>query len=452
MAGLSFNVSTRATDPPTAFEISESVPSELRQESAAEYQPEVLKNQEPSRAFTVRSGHLVLQDWKSAGQFRGYLHINDAPFTIPPQLFIVSSSGERDTLESLPTDQWPQIRIVLSRTASGDPSVESFQLRPSDNTVEAEILYTRVLYTLSEYGTCFLASEVTSDNQAVGVGFYNQPFSDETSRWLLHRAKIARKLKFLENLYNISFTLPEDITSNQVRRLETVFRGITEGEFSMRAKDVAVLVRAADVNLSEPPFSGMGSYIHYLNTQEEVMGHPQLLDVGPVYFLLNNAVVANQMVLPQLCKGMDQHVRFEVLDYQLTYRFERYLDPQRHKRLLRRLNQFHSELLNNEPEELADTLTEWLMADVPPQQASEIAVGWLEYKNFRDRFSPQAPVLDEERGVWRVPIYLVFTSGKGGPVGELLIDLKTGMVVEELSAELMRNEGHSLAENVLRVG
>ena len=355
-------------------------------------------------------------------------------------------------IESHPTGAWPQILIVLSRSSNAKPTVEKFLLQPSRNTVEAELVYTRVLYTLSDFGFCLLASEVTSDDGVIGIPFSFQTFDDEDMRGIFHRAKLARKLRFIESLYNVRFTLPENITPEHVRRIETLFRGITEGEFVSRGKAITVLVKAADINVSEPPFTGVGSYTQLLGSEEAVLDHPQLFDVGPVSVSLKRAVVANQIVLAPLRAGQDQVVRFEVLDNLITYRYQRYMSRDSRKRARRRLDQFYSQLEREEPAEMAATLTELLMSDVMPAEAVEIAVGWLEYHNIPDRFSPQEPVLDGERACWRVPVHLVYASGKGAPVGELLIDLKTGSIVEEPSSEVMYQEGLALAESILRVG
>jgi hypothetical protein len=394
----------------------------------------------------------VLQDWVEGGRFRGYLSISDDASDFPAQPFVITSRGAKVLIESRPEGAWPQILIVLSLSSYATPVVEKFLLRPSGNTVEAEILYTRALYTLSKSGSCFLASEVTPDNRIVGMGFSFEPFEDQVMWNLIHRAKLARKLGFIESTFHLRFTLPDQIVPEQVRRVETLFRGITEGTFVMRGKDITLLVRAAEVNLSEPPFSGVGPYEQFVGAEESLLDDPRLLGVGPVYFSLNRAVVANQSVLAALGEGRDQMVRFEVLDNLITYRFEKYAGRDRHKRAKQRLDQFYARLEREEPPELAATLKEPLMSDVVPGEATEIAVGWLEAHDLPDRFSPQEPVLDVERGGWRVPIYLVYAGGEGVPVGELLIDLKTSSIIEEPSPEAMYREGRALAEKILRVG
>jgi hypothetical protein len=394
----------------------------------------------------------VLQGWIQSGGFYGVLHISDAHFGFPPQKFTVSSQGTKVRIESHPTDSWPQVLIVLSRIVYAKPIVDQFLMRPSGNTVEADLLYTRVLYTLGEIGSCFLASGVTPDNKVLGMGFGFEGLIEEEMKVVLHRARLARKLRFIENMFRVKFTQPEDVTAEQVRRIETLFRGITEGEFTIRGRAITVPVSTTEINPSSPPFSGIGPYRHYLGAGEVVLDYPKLLDIGPTYFMLDTAMVASQRVLTPPRDGKNALIRFEVLDNRITYRFEKYAKREGHKRAQLKLNQFYSQLLQEESPGMADTLLEPMIEDVPSKEATEIAVGWLEINDFHDRFSPQEPILDEERGRWRVPVYVVYAGGEGAPVGELQIDLKTGSIVDEPSAEAMYHEGMAKAENILRVG
>jgi hypothetical protein len=393
----------------------------------------------------------VLRSWQHEGEFEGLLLIPDAPFGFPPQRFTVSSTGMTLTPESHPTDAWPQILIDLKYSADTTPTVERFMLRPSGNTVEAEIMYTRVLLTLGETGSCFLVSEITPDNQVIGISFSFQPFSVEVAQSILYRGKIARKLRFLESVFNLQLTLPENITPDHVQYLETIFRGLTEGQFVSRGTGIRIFLRAADIDLSKPPFSEVGTFEHYSGAEQALLYPQRVLDVGPYYLILKNAVVANRMELTPLREGKDSWVRFEVLDGQIGYRYERYTRPDAHRRVQQKLRRFHSRLISGESPSLADAVFDPLISNVLSDEAFRIAAGWLEYNSLPDRFSPQDPILDEERACWRVPIHLVYANGQGAPVGELRIDLKTGEIVEEPGLETLNQKAQALAEKIFRV-
>src|SRR6266404_4491226 len=86
-----------------------------------------------SNGFGVRAASKVLRAWVQAKRFEGVLIIPDAPFVFPPQQFTVSSKDGTHTIESHPTDAWPQIHIELSHSPKGEPTVRRVQLRPSGN-------------------------------------------------------------------------------------------------------------------------------------------------------------------------------------------------------------------------------------------------------------------------------------------------------------------------------
>jgi hypothetical protein len=409
-----------------------------------------------SNGFGVLAASEVLKAWVQEGRFDGLLMIPGAPFVFPPQSFTVSSKGGRIIVESHPTDAWPQILIELSPSSQGTPTVQRVQFRPSGNTVESEILYTRVHYTVSKLGSYLLASGITSDDEVVGISFNCQPLTHEQKSSILYRAKIARKLKFIERTFNLSEALPEDITPQHVQYIEAIFRGLTEGEFTTRGNAVTVFLRAADIDLDAPPFSEVGPFEYCLGNEQALLFQQhapyKVLDVGRYFLKLQRALLANMTLLSRLRGGQDAWIRFEALDSQITYRYERYSRPERHRLVQKKLERFHHLLTSEEPSDLADTLLEPLISDVLTDEAIKIAVGWLEYHDFTDRFSPQEPIMDEARACWRVPIYIVYASGKGTPVGELLIDLKTGSIIDEPSPELMYQEGLALGEKILRVG
>jgi hypothetical protein len=158
------------------------------------------------------------------------------------------------------------------------------------------------------------------------------------------------------------------------------------------------------------------------------------------------------MLLAGRLGDQDLKLRFEVLDSQITYVYEKYARPERHRLVQQKLKRFYSQLVALESSQLAGTVMDPLISDVLPDAATEIAVGWLQYHSFADRFSPQEPILERDAGLWRVPIHIVYANGKGAPVGELLIDLKTGELVEEPSPEVLNQQGLAIAEKILRVG
>jgi hypothetical protein len=79
-------------------------------------------------------------------------------------------------------------------------------------------------------------------------------------------------------------------------------------------------------------------------------------------------------------------------------------------------------------------------------EAAHLAFDWLQSNRFPDRYCPQEPELDRELNAWRVPIYLVYPGGANGQVGELVVDLRIGIVTPSAPAEEMKSQGAVLAE------
>jgi hypothetical protein len=142
----------------------------------------------------------------------------------------------------------------------------------------------------------------------------------------------------------------------------------------------------------------------------------------------------------------DLTVRFEVLDNQITYRFETYSSQPRNQRT-QRLNRFKYELSRNESDELVELIDDSLQNDVSSKEANQIAVGWTQNNDLPDRYCPHTPEL--AGGQWHVPIYLVYSNGEGGPVGEVVIDEKTGVIVSHTPVDELRSKGRALAEQIL---
>lgn len=404
--------------------------------------------------FRIQHASEVLDQWVQSGRFQGLLVIPDAPFVVPPQHFMVSSRNGVVSIERIADNEWPQMLIELTHSVTAPPSVRRVSFRPSGNTVQSEILYTRLHYTVSEAGSFLLVSEITSDNQLVGISFNCEPMSEEQTTSMVYRAKIARKLGFIEGIFNLHLTLPENITPEHVQYIEAIFLGLTEGEFTTRGNAITISLKATDVDLDTPPFSQVGPFEYPLGNKQALLFQPHesypVLDVGPYFLKLQRAVIANTKMISRLRQGFDGLVRFEVLDCQITYHYQKYSKPERHRLMLQKLERFHGQLNAEEPSILADTLVDPLISDLSSEGAIKIGVGWLQSHDFPDRFTPQTPMIDSHRKCWRLPIYVVYSSGKHSSVGELLIDLKTGSIVEEPDPELMRRSGFALGETILR--
>jgi hypothetical protein len=162
------------------------------------------------------------------GQFRarGHLEIPNSPFHPPEQDFIITFTPEGDVIENMPVNAWPKIRFELLLNQRQGVLKVNVLLSPSEDTVEAELLYTRVWYTLVQVGECRFRS--TDINLPLALRIEPEA-SDEVNK-ILFRAKVCRKLAFLERIFKRSFHFPRQIPAEEIRKVEVIFRGTTEGE------------------------------------------------------------------------------------------------------------------------------------------------------------------------------------------------------------------------------
>ncbi len=376
----------------------------------------------------------------------GRLEIPGAAFEMPKQRFYCSFSERHLRVESQPDSAWPQVIVEMIADSSANGRLEiSFHVRPSQATTDSEILYSRIQYLLSESRHCLLSIEDLKDP----IAFSFASFPEEIKQQLLYRAAFFRKLNFVERVFKNRFSWPKQITPKEVKLLEFIFRGITEGEFTTRQSEITLRLLPAEVDLTKPPFDGPGE-LHHRLADEFCDLFDRRLSIGPVHVHLSQAEIASPMALRQLRAGQTGPVltRFSVLDHQVHLRFERKVGQSR-KQLRQRLELFKKELAKDDPPELVALLDEPLISDVSAREADLIAMGWVQYNHLPDRYCPQESVFDNSTNTWRVPVWLGYPNGQGVEVGELLIDVKSGKVVSHTPLEEVRSRGKSLARELL---
>ena len=380
---------------------------------------------------------------KYPATLNGRLEIPGAGFTIPEQGFSSRPTEAGLVLESHPERPWPKILIELQSTLP-QSKVERLLVQASDDTVSAELLRTRVVFAIAMATEWFLHI----DHLVAKVEHQHGRYTEANEKQIRYKAKIFRKLKYIEETFGLCFSVPETISSDEVQRIETMFRGITEGEFRGRANAMSFKLLPSMIDLSKPPFSGVGEFSYEVGAPIKLFD--QQVPAGRFTVHLEKAELANPRVVQHIRKGSREpiEVRFEVLDNQVVYRFEDYMrQPRQHLR--QRLDQFKEELALEEPRELVDLVDQHIQDDVSGREATQIAVGWTFYSHLPDRYCPQEPEIDDTTGHWRVPIWLVYASGEGGPVGEVMIDKKTGEIVRHTPIDELRGKGLALAEKIL---
>ncbi|HEY6328819.1 MAG TPA: hypothetical protein VI756_05745 [Blastocatellia bacterium] len=379
--------------------------------------------------------------------FRGYIDVPGMSHQFPEQSFTETCVGNWITLRNEPEGKWPTI-IVDARRESEDSDfrVKALRIERADNSVEAWLLFSRLWFLMAARGGLSIIDQA-------GKPLKLSPKLDRN--WLLGlrgRCSVVRKLSYIESAFNQTFSVPETISAQEIYMAEVAFRAITEGEFTLRQEDWTFRqLMPADLSLEEPPFRGAGSFSHEWNgsvedRRLEFLG--SCLDLGPFTITIDKAEIANPWVL----EGNEHDpvdIRFVVYDSQVSFRFEDYAGLADREANLRRLEEFKRTLASEEPKELVALIDRSLQVDVSPDEAGRIAMGWLEYEGFPDRYCAQEPALDRDAKDWRVPISFAYCDGRGGPVGHLIVDRTTGVVVDHTPTDAMRSEGAAIAGRLL---
>lgn len=393
-------------------------------------------------------------------EFDAVLDIQGTPYPVQKWTAIFADAGA--VFENRPEDHWPKARIQFcSNTSLGAERVRNFfsvlpelavsdlTIRPADDTAEAEVLYTRVFLALVITGSSTLRDlhgrEVFS--------LRHDGLSEDDHQRLVDRAKLFRKLRFIETVFNTTFELPpSEITADEVRLTEIIFNGVSQGISIDRGSDITLRnVSIAGLDVAKAPFSGPGEFRRVVSWEGRYVGlFGKTLDVGTVTLILRNAEIADPRIIDKMVKDPNRtfDLRFVVYDHQILHRFERYLGGPLTQRL-QRLNRFKKRLRTVEPPPIAELISEPLARDVSQDQAIQIATGWLYINRFPDRYCPQAPELVAIDRCWRVPIRLVYADGRNGLVGELRVDLQSGKIVSHTAINEIRRNGMGVAEALI---
>lgn len=394
-------------------------------------------------------------------EFRAVLDIEGLAYPVQQWSAVFTDTGA--IFENDPEQSWPRILIEFqSEVPLGPSRAESFfsrlpqirisqlLIRPSSDTVAAEVLYTRIMLALDTARR----SSLRDVQAGVLLTLRHEGLTDDDRTHFIDRAKLHRKLKFIETVFGTHFILPKEISADDVRIAETVFQGISRGVSEIRGSDITVMgVPSSEIDLTVPPFTGPGEFRRVVSWDKKwVVLFGRKLDVGPVTLVLKTAEIADSRIADHILKNPEQSadLRFVEYDHQILHRFERYAVGPMRKRL-RRLETFKRQLALEEPRDLAELVSRPLAKDVTSHEAIQIASGWLYVNRLPDRYCPQDPEFDSQTRQWGVSIFLIYADGRNSQVGELTIDSETGSVVRHTPVDQLRIGGAAFADKLIHV-
>ncbi len=361
------------------------------------------------------------------------------------QKFSFTQKNDYLIFRSQPINSFPTIEIVLKRKNS-KVKIEDFKIERSDNSVQGELLYTRIYLLLAEL------RKVSLNIKTIGLplDFSFSELGTEVKSYMLFRAKLARKLKFIEDFFNTKFYLPEEFESEEIRKLEILYRGITEGEFSMPF-DSSITVynyKLTEADLFKNSTTQRKEFSFEFNEDFLFLG--KSFPVGKMIFKIKKGSIANPRVLKNFSEGeVISKLNFNVFDYQAYHKFVKYSDSKRLIRNRQKLDRFKANLRKEEPDFLVNLIDDYLSKEIDNQVAIEIVEGLLQYYDFPDRYSVLSPEL--KKHCWKVPIALTYPDHKPIILTDAFVNVKTGKVEMEMSFDELLKKGKKKAKEVFAI-
>src|SRR5262249_54263937 len=151
----------------------------------------------------------------------------------------------------------PSVILEMAQdVASSVPTPTDVAAEPADDSVEAWLLLTRLMFFLAVSETFSLIEDDGHERLLVPSKTEPSVFSE-----VRNLSSVVRKLRYIEGIFNEQFSIPDQFSSQDVIATEKVFRALTQGEFTLRS-DVITLRRLdpGKLSLAEPPFTRPGVF------------------------------------------------------------------------------------------------------------------------------------------------------------------------------------------------
>lgn len=323
-----------------------------------------------------------------------------------------------------------------------------FTLHTEKMTAQAGIEQTRFLYLLQESHEMYLV--VPETNELLKI--IPDPLSEDELKTLIYRARVFRKLRFLELVLGVEFPIPPVMSNNNIATIDTVFRGITRGNV-FSTMDSVTLVRE-DITVDDIDF-----ILQNADTPVSFERIFTLFDifvpVGTVLGIVMDPKPGNASELSTLADKMRAGKRVESATIilkscsdQVAFHFRDQL--QRMKASRQQALDFLKTLSESEPEELARQVLFPMTGEVKPLEVAEIAMAHIFLvKNPETNLTINVVGYDvsTDPEYWVVQLALIDKNRQEdeGDLALVFVNRYTGMVhVPQSVEEVVRLVGESL--------
>lgn len=296
------------------------------------------------------------------------------------------------------------------------------------------VLSTRLFLTFFKANNCFL------DMPGHGVvEFKLNPLSEANLQSLLYKARLYRKLLYIEKTLGAQIILPKEISTEDAARIDTIFRGITRCNVHTET-DSVTLYKSIPTDKNFDNFSSYRPKALSFDLHDmELFG--KNLPVGNVIGIMPHALLVSKQIEESAQNEQPKSVaiRFVTLDKKLVFHFKDYAAPYRERQAL--LEKFRDELLTEELPELANLVLEPLKGYVSSGEAIEIAFDTI-YSKYQDKLradsvslTPHPPELESDKQRWVVSVQLKDVDQNPFAFFRIYVDSKTGKTLSLPVAE-----------------
>lgn len=337
-------------------------------------------------------------------------------------------------------DSQSQLEIVIKVLIGTENKSGKLEIETSEPTVQAGILSTRLLYLVFNTNSISIRLE---DLENIEVKLHIPTKLEKQA--LLYRAKLYRKLSFIEKCINDQnkslIKLPKKIKSDDIAYIDTIFRGITRGNvftklqsITLFREDVTILESLEKMRWPHPIAFDLSNLSLFESS----------LPLGNVKVIIPQALLHDHKIVKDNQSAFNNMlaVTFRPLDERVMFHFEGYIHQLSKQREL--LEDFVLGLKEEEPKELVNLIYEPLLGDVSFIEAGEIVLGWV-YSHFSSpwpRITVEKADLDSGGGCWQVSIML---QKEGAALARQL----HGFVIDHKTGRLLKHPDFNLIKQVL---
>lgn len=309
---------------------------------------------------------------------------------------------------------------------NGDFSEGVFSYQTWETTIDACVVSTRLQYLFCTAKQYYF---ITSEKEIIQLNL--SPISKEELAIILYRAKLHRKLKFIETSLSFKFNnIPAIISSEDISQIDLIMRGMTRGLVFIRSSH---LIIHPDTKKIDYKLKDNDSLIF---EQNGINLFGQKVPVGAIRGIIEQAALID---IRENAQTKILEALFSSQNERLNFYFKNFSNQTKLKQ--EELKKFIDELLENEPSILANLTAHPIADGISDYEAREISDVWTRNnidKTLYSEFVSISGTFDKQNNIWQVETALKVEGNQLDLLGiSLKINGATGDVIDSPPIDLI---------------